>query len=111
MSDWRYHYADERGTTIATADPSGALTSIDTYDEYGRPSNTANPPSFKYTGQLWLPEVGVYHYKARAYAPRLGRFLQTDLVGYDDQLDPGPWPLFAPSSGWRGRRRAPVCCH
>jgi RHS repeat-associated protein len=42
---------------------------------------------FRYTGQIWIPELGLYHYKARAYSPTLGRFLQTDPVGYDDQVN------------------------
>jgi hypothetical protein len=29
----------------------------------------------------------MYHYKARVYSPTLGRFLQTDPVGYDDQIN------------------------
>ncbi len=29
----------------------------------------------------------MYHYKARIYSPTLGRFLQTDPVGYDDQIN------------------------
>jgi hypothetical protein len=29
----------------------------------------------------------MYHYKARAYSPTLGRFLQTDPIGYDDQVN------------------------
>ncbi|HKR23720.1 MAG TPA: RHS repeat-associated core domain-containing protein, partial [Allosphingosinicella sp.] len=37
---------------------------------------------FQYTGQIWLPELGMYHYKARIYTPRLGRFLQADPIGY-----------------------------
>ena len=34
-----------------------------------------------------VPELGLYHYKARLYSPALGRFLQTDPVGYDDQVN------------------------
>lgn len=30
---------------------------------------------------MWRPEIGLYHYKARAYAPHLGRFMQTDPIG------------------------------
>ena len=40
-----------------------------------------------YTGQAWIAELGMYHYKARIYSPTLGRFLQTDPVGYDDQIN------------------------
>jgi len=29
----------------------------------------------------------MYHYKARIYSPTLGRFLQTDLIGYEDQVN------------------------
>src|SRR3546814_11131156 len=29
----------------------------------------------------------MYHYKARVYSPTLGRFLQTDPIGYDDQVN------------------------
>jgi RHS repeat-associated protein len=37
-----------------------------------------------YTGQIVIPELGLYYYKARIYSPYLGRFLQTDPIGYDD---------------------------
>lgn len=43
--------------------------------------------SLQYTGQIWLSELGLYHYKARLYSPYLGRFLQTDPVGYKDQIN------------------------
>jgi RHS repeat-associated protein len=41
---------------------------------------------FQYTGQVWLPELGVYSYKARMYDPDLGRFLQPDPIGYGDGI-------------------------
>ena len=31
-----------------------------------------------------IPEAQLYHYRARAYDPLKGRFLQTDPIGYGD---------------------------
>src|SRR5436305_8927397 len=36
---------------------------------------------------MWMPEIGMYYYKARMYSPTLGRFLQTDPIGYKDQIN------------------------
>ena len=79
-------FADHQGSVVAQSDATGVLTQINRYDEYGVPAGT-NSGRFQYTGQIWLPELGLYHYKARAYSPTLGRFLQTDPIGYDDQFN------------------------
>lgn len=79
----RWLHADERGSIVAVSDASGNMLSINTYDEYGRPG-ASNAGRFQYTGQMWLPEIGVYYYKARFYTPQLGRFLQPDPIGYED---------------------------
>ncbi|WP_294090559.1 RHS repeat-associated core domain-containing protein [Sphingomonas sp.] len=42
---------------------------------------------FQYTGQKWIAELGLYDYKARMYSPTLGRFLQTDPIGYGDGMN------------------------
>ena len=75
-----------QGSVDSVADATGKETFINTYDEYGRPA-TGNVGRFQYTGQAWMPELGLYYHKARIYDPRLGRFLQTDPVGYKDDLD------------------------
>lgn len=82
----RFHHADERGSIIAISNDSGTATTVNRYDEYGIPQST-NQGTFQYTGQIWLPEVGMYHYKARIYSPTLGRFLQTDPIGYEGGIN------------------------
>ena len=79
-ADRRYLIADERGSVIGVTNNSGTVTQVDRYDAYGVP-DAANQGRFQYTGQMWIAELGLYHYKARAYHPRFGRFLQTDPIG------------------------------
>jgi RHS repeat-associated protein len=79
-SSRHWFLADERGSVVAMTDDSGAVTQLEKYDAYGAP-DAANQGRFQYTGQMWLAEVGLYHYKARAYHPGLGRFMQTDPIG------------------------------
>ena len=78
----RYLQTDERGSVISTVDSDDGTQSVtNTYDPYGRPGE-GNSGQFQYAGQLWLPETGTYYMRARMYDPALGRFLQTDPIGY-----------------------------
>ncbi len=108
-SDKRYLSKDERGSVTAITSGTGSLIGINSYDEYGIPADT-NVGRFQYSlpetcaghmvkrTQTWLPEAGLrqfipqmncvrYYYKARIYSPTLGRFLQTDPIGYGDGLN------------------------
>jgi RHS repeat-associated protein len=85
-SDRRWLHADERGSIIAITNGSGVTTNVNAYDEYGIPQSS-NEGRFQYTGQTWLPELGMYYYKARIYSPTLGRFLQPDQIGYGDGMN------------------------
>ncbi|PAX06401.1 RHS repeat-associated core domain-containing protein [Sphingomonas lenta] len=90
----RWLHADERGSVVAVSDGSAQALAVNRYDEYGMPDeqaagrpNAGHAGRFGYTGQAWLPEVGLYHYKARAYSPQLGRFMQADPIGYADGMN------------------------
>ena len=72
---------DERNSVIARTDGTGAVTGRNTYDEHGQPG-AGNAGRFGYTGQIWLEDAELYHYRARAYDPSLGRFLQSDPIGF-----------------------------
>jgi RHS repeat-associated protein len=82
----RYLYADHQGSVIAHSDNSGAVTQKNAYDPYGIPKSS-NEGRFGYTGQTWIPQLGLSYYKARFYAPKIGRFLQTDPIFYKDDMN------------------------
>jgi RHS repeat-associated protein len=83
-TDRRFLHADERGSILAVTSSTGSLLAINRYDEYGKPESTSTPymGRFLYTGQRYYGSPGLYYYKARFYDPRLGRFMQTDPIGY-----------------------------
>lgn len=82
----QYLLKNYQGSLVGASNSSGYKIYINTYDSYGVP-NSNNQGRFGYTGQLYLSELGLNYYKARIYHPKLGRFLQTDPVGYDDQMN------------------------
>jgi RHS repeat-associated protein len=86
-SGWRRALvADHQGSIIQVADMYGNPIATNSYDPWGLPGTTP-VGRFGYTGQAWVPELGLWYYKARFYSPTLGRFLQTDPIGYKDQVN------------------------
>ena len=82
-TDRRNLIADNQGSIVAE---SGASVTRYSYGPYGEPNAWAGS-RFRYTGQVALPEIGLYYYKARIYNSDLGRFMQTDPIGYEDDLN------------------------
>lgn len=84
-----YYHVNHQGSVIDVTDAAGNASQSMSYDEYGNLStgSSATGEQFRYTGRRYDPETGLYYYRARYYAPQLGRFLQTDPVGYKDDLN------------------------
>lgn len=73
---------DHLGSTRVVVDEAGTVIAAFDYLPFGDLMGTAygNPEiiSYRYTGQEFDAELGLYNYRARIYDPHLGRFYATD---------------------------------
>jgi len=79
-----YYHFDALGSVVALTNSSGNTVQVYEYDVYGQvgSSDPNHPNRFLFTGREFDKETGLYYYRARYYNPQIGRFLQTDPVGY-----------------------------
>ena len=90
--DVTFYHQDWLGSVVLLTAALGAKIQSYTYDAWGQPNgfDTAGvgiPPAnfvsrFLYTGREYDIETALYHYRARAYSPTLGRFLQPDPIDF-----------------------------
>ena len=71
---------DHQGSVIGVTDMYGHPFATNSYDPWGIPAAT-NAGRFGYTGQTWVPELGLWYYKARFHSPTIGRYLVADAGG------------------------------
>ncbi|MEN6424311.1 MAG: RHS repeat-associated core domain-containing protein [Phycisphaerales bacterium] len=83
-----YHY-DALGSVVALTDPNGDVVQLYEYSVYGQvaASDANHPNRFMFTGREFDKDTGLYYYRARYYHPEIGRFLQTDPIGYGDGMN------------------------
>jgi len=81
---YHYHF-DGLGSVIALTNSSGAVANLYEYSIFGETSasDPNHPNRFLFTGREFDSETGLYYYRARYYNPYIGRFLQTDPIGYE----------------------------
>ncbi len=87
-----YFHSDALGSIIDITDNTGSLVEHYEYDVFGsfKIFSMSHEPramslignSFYFTGREWDSEINLYYYRARFYDPKLGKFLQTDPMGY-----------------------------
>jgi RHS repeat-associated protein len=85
--DRRWIIEDQLGSNIGYINLSGTLTTINTFDEYGR-HGPDNSTYLQYAGQ-YVPTdaIGITWARNRFYRPTLGRFMQPDPIGYGDGMN------------------------
>jgi len=83
-----YHY-DALGSVVAMTNSAGNVVQLYEYSVYGQvaASDADHPNRFMFTGREFDKDTGLYYYRARYYHPEIGRFLQTDPIGYGDGMN------------------------
>lgn len=87
----QYIRANHQGSVIDSTDDAGTrVEGPIRYDPFGNcvPASQCNGGTpYRFTGMRLDAESGLYYDRARYYSSPLGRFLQTDPIGYKDDLD------------------------
>lgn len=93
-----FYHQDRLGNVIALTDETGQVSERYVYDSFGNAFHPAAVPGgaptpvtsgqpFLFTGRRFDFETGLYFNRARYYSARLGRFLQVDPIGYEDDMN------------------------
>jgi RHS repeat-associated protein len=78
-----FYIYDGHGSVRALTDASGAVTDNYDYDAFGNliRATGATPNEFRFAGEQFDPDLGLYYLRARYYNPATGRFWTMDQHG------------------------------
>lgn len=92
-----YYQVDDNQNILVVTDENGDIAERYRYTAYGEPTfldsnnvertESAINNSRLYTGRRWIPEAGLYYYRARYYSPTLKRFISRDPAQTVDTLN------------------------
>jgi len=84
-----YTHFDSQGSAVAGTNAAGTIAWRERYAPFGEEllNAAANNNNTGYTGHLKDDATGLNYMQARYYDPVIGRFLSTDPIGYQDQLN------------------------
>jgi len=92
-----YYHLDGLGSVAALSDVNNVIVESYSYDVFGAPtiydenqseiSQIAIGNPYMFTARRADDETALYYYRARYYAFDIGRFLQTDPIGYTGGLN------------------------
>jgi RHS repeat-associated protein len=92
-----YFHTNEIGSTTAVTDANGNVVERYKYGLFGMPTfmdaagnvipNSTIGNNILFQGREYEPETNFYYFRARHLDPIMGRFLQTDPMGYEDSLN------------------------
>ena len=82
-----YYLYNGHGDVVQIVDTNGNVVNQYQYDEWGNIVNQSEAiaNSFKYAGEQYDSESGLYYLKARYYDPSVGRFINEDT--YEGQIN------------------------
>ena len=91
-ASYLHYHADQFGSVKFLLNSANTGIEKYTYDAFGAPkitdwagnvrTDSAYGNRFMFTGREYLSTIGIYDYRNRMYSPLLGRFLQTDPLGF-----------------------------
>jgi RHS repeat-associated protein len=92
-----YFHTNGIGSVTAITDANGDLVERISYDTFGMPtftdaagevvSKSTISNTLLFHGRRYDAETNLYYFRARYYDPIMGRFLQTDPMGYADSMN------------------------